>query len=89
MPIMEEQEAVDYSSDRLKSIDIWAVTGGGSLGQFVDIPRLGPEDQVLGTLLGSAVAPSQSFCPVSSPVAQATAVATSVQLNEGLLGSSS
>ena len=89
MPIMEEQEDVDYSSDRLESIDIWEVTGGGSLDHFVEIPRLGLDDQVPGKLLGSAVALSPSFCPVSSPVAQATAVATSVQLNEGLLGSSS
>ena len=28
---MEDQEAVDYSSDRMESDDIWAVTGGGSL----------------------------------------------------------
>ena len=42
---MEDLEAMDYSSDRLESTDIWGVPGGGLL-QQVDLPKLGPADLV-------------------------------------------
>ena len=89
MPLLEEPEAVDYSSDGLESIDIWAVTGGSSLDQIVDIPRLGIDGQVLGKHLGPTYTLSPSSCPVSSPVVHATAGSTSVQWNEGVVGASS
>ena len=41
---MEDLDAVDYSSDRLESSDIWDVPGGGLMEQGVDIPRMGQED---------------------------------------------
>ena len=40
---MEDLDAVDYSSDRLESYDIWDVPGGGVMEQVVDIPRLSQE----------------------------------------------
>ena len=41
---MEDLDAVDYSSDRLESSDIWDVPGGGMMEQGVDIPIMGQED---------------------------------------------
>ena len=74
---MEDHEAVDYSSDRLESNDIWAVTGGGSLELLVETPRLGLGDQgPIDKLLGLADFPSPPVFPVSSPVTQVPAVAS-------------
>ena len=44
LSVMEDLEVVDYSSDRLESTDIWAVPGGGSLENMVEIPRLGLDE---------------------------------------------
>ena len=42
MAAFEDLEAVDYSSDRLESTDIWGMPGGGLMEQDGVSPRLGP-----------------------------------------------
>lgn len=40
---MEDQEVIDYSSDRMEGVDIWEVLGGKVFEDLVDFPMLGPE----------------------------------------------
>ena len=69
---MEDLDAVDYSSDRLESSDIWDVPGGGVMEQVVDIPRLSQEvlDSASFMSLGLEGITSPSDFLVFSPVVQ-------------------
>ena len=91
---MEDLDAVDYSSDRLESSDIWDVPGGGVMEQVVDIPRLSQEvlDSASFMPLGLESIMSLSDFLVFSPVVQLPVephVDPSSHLPDDLLGNSS
>lgn len=59
---MEDQEGLDYSSDRLEGVDIWEVPGGKVYEDLVDISMLGPE--MLHTAGLESVPSSSGFSPL-------------------------
>ena len=91
--VMEEMDAVDYSSDRLEGTDIWEVSGGVSLDLLADFPRAGLDGAVTecNKPLGLETVYSPSEFYVSPPVDHASVeflVDPLQQRSEGLLGPS-